>query len=1145
MRGEYADVNGNIDKARASIYDKNFVLRTYGVSGGSVSALVGGTQYNFPRIFLNANSSWTFPMHIGIEDDGAASPGGIAGGVSKTIPIDRDAMRDAGGSCAVIANQGMAPVNTPPVADAGADQTVDRNAVSFVTLDGSGSSDADNDTLTFTWSQTSGPTSTVRSVDSTGAILDINPPTQDGTQVWSLSVFDGKVSQSDQVEINWTSSAVNRPPEISTSADSYVYFDPSNTSTPATAQLVADFSDPDGDPVNVSWRQVSGPATVFSIKRSEPGRLTQTVIQPSTPGVSVYEASVSDGNGGLALSRVQVIWRQNAPPAGDPPADQSPSAPVTPGQTITLSAGSVSDPDGQTLSYSWTQTGGPAVSLNNPSSATPSFSAPNSGGTLTFSVVISDGISSVTKTVTVTLTIDAAPTADAGPNQTLANVAPGTLVTLDGTGSSDPEGGALKYTWRQISGPVVTLQNANTATPSFTYPPENTNVARARSVPIVGSPVENLVFGLIVSDGAQDSAESTVQITINTNLTPEANAGVDQTVIGLTNGDTVILDGSASSDPDGDALTYAWSVVSGAATIQDPTAVKPTLVYQGSNTDGTDEVVEVELVVSDGAASSKADTVSITFQDNRAPVADAGSDLSGINAGDVVTLNGGGSSDPDGDALTYQWTQVSGPQVTLSDATSVSPSFTAPDVTSESTLTFQLVVSDGSDQSPPATVSVAVRPVGTITIVSLATGGDTNFTYNSALAALNGTVTTTNGRASLSADRVVTGQYAVTMQDARDVGFALTSLSCNDTDSAVDLSLRKAVINIAPGEDVVCTFSTVNSRGAAQKAIKQMQAQRGALILSNGPNKGRRIDRVSGAETKNEGVKVAGLQLMNGNLAPVSLSLAEGESKAAFSLSGLNGGQSKTGKGSFDVWGELTYTQFDNAGKDGDFSLFYVGADYLLTDKMLIGVLAQFDKFDTESLTRVGDGEGTGFMVGPYITARLTDRLYADARIAWGQSDNSITPLGSYTDDFETDRVLFAGSLTGDFNVGKTLKIRPTLEYRTFNETQKAYTDSLGVLIPESELNLNELSFAPKLEKSYLEDDGDRWLTFIEAEGIYNFGDEVIGVFNKDFRLRFEGGASWTSESGMRAGVSAFVDGIGASDFEAHGLRVTVSKELK
>ncbi len=267
MKGEYADVNGNIDQARASIYDENFVLRSYGVSGGSVSAVVGGTQYNFARILLNSNLSWSFPMYVGIEDNGAASPGGIAGGVSKTVLIDRDAMRDAGGTCAVIANQGTAPVNNPPVADAGPDQTVDRDAVSFVTLDGSGSSDADNDTLTFTWSQISGPTSTVRSVDSTGAIVEINPPSQDGTQVWRLSAFDGHLSRSDVVEINWTSSAVNRPPEISTSADSYVYFDPSNTSTPATAQIVVNFSDPDGDTVNVNLRQVSGPPTVFSTRR--------------------------------------------------------------------------------------------------------------------------------------------------------------------------------------------------------------------------------------------------------------------------------------------------------------------------------------------------------------------------------------------------------------------------------------------------------------------------------------------------------------------------------------------------------------------------------------------------------------------------------------------------------------------------------------------------------------------------------------------------------------------------------------------------------------------------------------------------------------------------------------------------------------
>ncbi|WP_169558605.1 M36 family metallopeptidase [Myxococcus stipitatus] len=95
---------------------------------------------------------------------------------------------------------------------------------------------------------------------------------------------------------------------------------------------------------------------------------------------------------------------------------------------------------------------------------------------------------------------------------------------------------------------------------------------------------------------------------------------------------------------------------------------------------------------------------------NHAPTAEAKARES-VPEGHPVTLRGEGH-DADGDALTYAWTQTAGPSVTLSDAAASSPRFTAPRVSKDTTLTFQLVVSDGKAASPPATVSVRVRNLG-------------------------------------------------------------------------------------------------------------------------------------------------------------------------------------------------------------------------------------------------------------------------------------------------------------------------------------------------------------------------------------------------------------------------------------------------
>jgi MYXO-CTERM domain-containing protein len=87
-----------------------------------------------------------------------------------------------------------------------------------------------------------------------------------------------------------------------------------------------------------------------------------------------------------------------------------------------------------------------------------------------------------------------------------------------------------------------------------------------------------------------------------------------------------------------------------------------------------------------------------------APVAEAGLGLVAY-VGETVELNGTGSTDADGDALTYAWTQLAGPDVTLQDASGPTPRF---EVALSGTYTFELVVSDAFESSAPDTTQVVV-----------------------------------------------------------------------------------------------------------------------------------------------------------------------------------------------------------------------------------------------------------------------------------------------------------------------------------------------------------------------------------------------------------------------------------------------------
>jgi len=102
-----------------------------------------------------------------------------------------------------------------------------------------------------------------------------------------------------------------------------------------------------------------------------------------------------------------------------------------------------------------------------------------------------------------------------------------------------------------------------------------------------------------------------------------------------------------------------------------------------------------------------------------------------LNRPEMIQLDGSGSYDPDGDPLTYSWSQIAGPTVALSSATAVQPTFTTPNVALTTTLRFQLIVNDGEQSSAPATVSVTLIPLanppvnGPIVSVNKANGSAT------------------------------------------------------------------------------------------------------------------------------------------------------------------------------------------------------------------------------------------------------------------------------------------------------------------------------------------------------------------------------------------------------------------------------------
>lgn len=295
------------------------------------------------------------------------------------------------------------------------------------------------------------------------------------------------------------------------------------------------------------------------------------------------------------------------------------------------------------------------------------------------------------------------PVANPGPNQT---VHVGRTVTLDGSGSSDPDGNLpLQYQWSfapsgKPEGSSAALSDPASMTPSFVADKEGTYVVQ-----------------LVVRDSL-GAASQPAFVTISTsNTAPVADAGPDQviTVIGATVQLNALTPGRASYDPDGDPITFKWSLVSqpagSTATLTGADTATPAFVADMRGN------YLVELVVRDPWTASPPAPVKVSFA-NIAPVANAGTSQS-VPWGTIVTLDGSGSSDANGDPLTYQWslaTRPTGSSATISTPTAMAPTF-IPDL--PGLYVAQLVVNDGFVNSDPSTVQVQVTATEALVIKNL------------------------------------------------------------------------------------------------------------------------------------------------------------------------------------------------------------------------------------------------------------------------------------------------------------------------------------------------------------------------------------------------------------------------------------------
>jgi len=417
----------------------------------------------------------------------------------------------------------------------------------------------------------------------------------------------------------------------------------------------------------------------------------QSVLSADVAGEYLVGLSVSDGNG---FGTDHVLMTTG------PQSNLRPTARIIGGNetgvgsTVLLDGSQSFDLNGDALSYQWALLSAPETTGATVGGQEPSLSfVPDIAGQYVIQLVVSDAASSSVPTTYVVDTDQVVPVAEAGPDA---------LASSAGMGSPDGTTSVADvpvFDWSATgltNGSGATIDDATSGLPMVQLAGDDTAGFSAA------------VAQLIVSDQGQTSFPDTVFVGTG-NLRPELSA---TTAILVPAGDMLDLSGSDFAfDANGDALTFTWSLIlkpqGSAAAVDETNPQSPTFVGEmvAFTPDLTGEYL-IQLTAADGALFATPVVLRVTAT-NAAPVALALA-TSPVFAGEVATLDGTGSFDPNADALGYFWALTSAPagsSATIPDPFGPVASF-VPD--QQGSYVFELAVSDAEF----SVVSNAVKKSG-------------------------------------------------------------------------------------------------------------------------------------------------------------------------------------------------------------------------------------------------------------------------------------------------------------------------------------------------------------------------------------------------------------------------------------------------
>ncbi|WP_126138405.1 HYR domain-containing protein [Tritonibacter mobilis] len=663
------------------------------------------------------------------------------------------------------------------------------------------------------------------------------------------------------------------------------------------------------------------------------------------------------------------------------------------------------------------------------------------------------------------------------------------VITAPGPQSASTDAGANTATLDVTSLGSVT-DNSGT-TPAITYAIGGTPLSGAYAFPIGVTTVT-----MDASDGA-------------------GNAAVQQSfMVTVTDGEVPVITAPGAQSASTDAGTNTATLdVTSLGSVTDNSGTTPAITYAIGGTPLAGAyafpigVTTVTMDASDdvgNAATQQSFTVTVT--DGEAPVitapADqtAPADIGGVTATLDVT-NLGSVTDNSGPtpSLTYRAgsTILTGPHVFPLGVTTVTMDATDSAGNAATQVSFTVTITDNEAPTVTLTTNSTQVAAGDRVVVNIAFsepvtgfhGPELNL-GNAALTSLSGTGTA--WVATLSA--IGGGDVTVSVPAG-----AATDAAGNGNEMSNTLSVRDTTIT------------------ETQTQISQFMQSRVDLLLKNQPELAHLL---LGSET------------------------------------GRLNSQVSRGTGTFNfanrsdapVWMMLNGSWTNESDRDLTYLFGSIGSHIKVNPNLLVGGMLQFDHMDqTDGAAKV---QGTGWLAGPYFVARLPEKdLYFDGRLLYGQSSNKITPFGTYTDKFDTNRLLASLQVSGVLDYGE-VDIIPSLKASYAREAQSAYTDTPGNRIPKQTVELGQIEagLAFVAPMPLYTGEGEMTLTGgVKAIGSFVNGSGHAASVSPDYeggRARIDLGMMHRMVNGGQFQIQSYYDGIGASGYDSYGISFSLEYQF-